>query len=98
LINSLEHKNNVHVYALVTKFACHLLELHHDELSLVLELVVLLLGLLRLGETLHHAPLRLLQLRQQTYSLRRKLKYQSNKLRGTVPLTLTFVRVTLENS
>ncbi len=50
---------------------CHLLELHHDELSLVLELVVLLLGLLRLGQTLDHAPLRLLQLRQQTNCLHR---------------------------
>ncbi len=77
---------------------CHLLELHHDELSLVLELVVLLLGLLRLRQTLHHAALRLLQLRQQTNSLHRKLKYQSNKFRGTVPSTLTFLRVTLEMS
>ncbi len=67
---------------------CHLLELHHDELSLVLELVVFLLGLLSLGETLHHAALRLLQLRQQINCLHRKLKYQSNKFRGAVPLTL----------
>ena len=48
----------------------HLLELRHDELGLSLELVIVLLGLLRLRQALHHAALRLLQLRQQVHCLK----------------------------